>query len=637
MSIQSLKVAEQNKALISPYGGRLINLRVPDEARAELLNLASSLPHLQLTERAACDLELLATGGFSPLETFLGREDYERVIEEMRLANGTLFPIPVTLTISKDAPLKLDREVALVDSYNNLLATLRVEEIYDWHREREAQLVCGTTDLRHPLVAEMNSWGEVCITGRLQVLQLPPRYDFKNLRMTPAEVRSKLKQIGQQNVVAFQTRNPLHRAHEEMTKRAAEAVDGALLLHPVVGLTKPGDIDHYTRVRSYKVLTELYYDRARTLLALLPLGMRMAGPREALWHAIIRRNFGANHFIVGRDHASPGQDSAGRPFYPPYAAQELLAEHVSETGVNPLPFSEFLYLPDENRYEESSRIPAGVAAVLLSGTEVREKYLQTGRPLPEWFTRPEVAAILESAHPPLHQQGFCLWFTGLSGAGKTTTANILTVRLLEHGRQVTLLDGDVVRTNLSQGLGFSKEDRDINIRRIGYVAAEVARHGGAIICAAVSPYRATRNECRSLVGSNRFIEIFVDTPLEVCEERDTKGMYRLARAGKIRNFTGIDDPYEPPVSPEIVIDGSQRSAEENAEQIMAYLIEHKLILPGFSLSEATAEPSDGGGSLFCAGLRSRVLGLMFDKLSLVVPGDKLKETLNKFLRRVAPT
>lgn len=589
MNDQSANVAEQNRVLIEPYGGLLINLISPREEREELLTLASSLPRIQLSERAVCDLELLATGAFSPLETFFKREDYERVLEEMRLADGTLFPIPVTLTVSKDAPVKLDAEVALVDSYNNLLAILRVEEIYDWNRQREAQLVCGTTDSRHPLVAEMNSWGEVCITGRLQVLQLPPRYDFKKLRMTPAEVRSKLERLGQKNVVAFQTRNPLHRAHEEMTKRAIDAVDGALLLHPVVGLTKPGDIDHYTRVRSYKALTELYYDRERTLLALLPLAMRLAGPREALWHAIIRRNFGANFFIVGRDHASPGRDSGGRPFYPPYAAQDLLAEHAEEIGVRPLCFSEFLYLPGENRYEEASRVPAGVAAISLSGTEVREKYLQLGRPLPDWFSRPEVAAILESAHPPLHQQGFCLWFTGLSGAGKTTTANILTVRLLEHGRQVTLLDGDVVRTNLSQGLGFSKEDRDVNIRRIGYVASEIVRHGGAIICAAVSPYRATRNECRSLVGSNRFIEIFVDTPLEVCEARDTKGMYRLARAGKIKNFTGVDDPYEPPVSAEIVIDGAKRSAEENAEQIMAYLIEQKLILAGFSLPDATAE------------------------------------------------
>ena len=566
------------KRLIEPYGGSLIDLVAPLEEREALLQRASNLPRIQLTERAVCDLELLATGGFSPLRTFLGRNDYEHVIEEMRLANGMLFPIPVTLTIDKDAQVKLDAPVALADSYNNLLAIMRVDEIYDWDRAREAQLVCGTTDPRHPLVAEMNSWGDACITGALEVLQLPPRYDFRRLRMEPAEVRRRLQLIGRSNVVAFQTRNPVHRAHEEMTKRAVHAVDGALLLHPVVGLTKPGDIDHYTRVRSYKVLTEHYYDPERTLLALLPLAMRMAGPRETVWHAIIRRNFGANFFIVGRDHASPGANSNGRPFYEPYAAQQLLAKHSAEIGMEILPFAEFLYLPEEARYEEASRIPLGTPTITLSGTEVRDTYLQQGRSLPEWFTRPEVSAVLEGSHPPRHRQGFCLWFTGLSCAGKTTTANIVTTKLLEYGRRVTLLDGDVVRTHLSRGLDFSKEDRDANIRRIGYVASEVVRHGGAVICAAVSPYRATRSECRSMVGNDRFIEVFVDTPLEVCEARDPKGMYARARAGEIKNFTGIDDPYEPPIRAEITIDAVKRSGEENANQILTYLIEQGFIL-----------------------------------------------------------
>ncbi|MCM3872646.1 MAG: bifunctional sulfate adenylyltransferase/adenylylsulfate kinase, partial [Pyrinomonadaceae bacterium] len=539
--------------LIAPYGDRLVDLRLPAEIGGELRHYAASLPYTQLSERALCDLELLATGGFSPLETFLGREDYECVLAEMRLADGTLFPIPLTLTISKESSIKLDQEIALRDSYNNSLALLQVTEIFVWDRDREARAVCGTTDPRHPLVAEMNSWGDLCITGTLQVLDLPARYDFRKLRMTPVQVRNELERIGQRNVVAFQTRNPLHRAHEEMTKRAARAVDGTLLLHPAIGLTKPGDIEHYTRVRSYKALTERYYDQDRTVLALLPLAMRMAGPREALWHAIIRRNYGANFFIVGRDHASPGKNSAGQPFYAPYAAQELVAEHSQEIGVEPLFFSEFLYLPEEERYEEISQIPTNASAVTISGTEIKEEYLQKGKPLPPWFIRPEVATILEQAYGPRHRQGFCLWFTGLSGAGKSTTANILTIRLLENGRQVTLLDGDVVRTHLSRGLGFSKEDRDINIRRIGYVASEIVRHGGVAVCAAVSPYRHTRNQCRSMIDEDRFIEIFVDTPLEVCEARDAKGIYQRARAGEIKHVTGIDDPYEPPSSPELVL------------------------------------------------------------------------------------
>jgi sulfate adenylyltransferase len=581
------EIKDQN-FLISPHGGKLIDLLVADDERDSLAARAASLPRLQLTPRNICDLELIATGGFSPMDRFMGKADYQRVLEEMRLKNGTLFPLPVTLTCKKDQATAFDHEITLVDQFNNPLAVMRVEEIYQWDKEREARQAYGTNDLRHPLVAELNSWGELCVSGKLTVLQLPFHYDFKNLRLTPLEVRARLQALGHSNVVAFQTRNPLHRAHEELTARAAAEVNGTLLLHPVVGMTRPGDIDHYTRVRSYKVLADRYYEPGRMMLALLPLAMRMAGPREALWHALIRRNFGANHLIVGRDHASPGKDSQDRPFYGPYDAQELVAEHSAELGVKPLPFSELLYLPEEDRYEESSRIAEGKRTASISGTEVREQYLQRGRELPQWFTRPEVASILAQAHPPRHLQGFCLWFTGLSGAGKSTTAEILAIKLLENGRQATVLDGDVVRTHLSKGLGFSKEDRDTNIRRIGFVAAEIARHGGSVICAAVSPYQATRNECRAMVGDDHFIEIFVDTPLDVCEDRDTKGMYALAREGKIKHFTGIDDPYEAPLNAELVLDTVNRSAEENAEHIIEYLAAEGFIVPVVGEEKALA-------------------------------------------------
>src|SRR2546423_1190784 len=353
--------------LIQPYGGKLINLLAPPEEREELQAHAASLRRVPLTPRNVCDLELIATGGFSPLENFMGEADYGRVLAEMRLSSGALFPIPITLTVRRDAGLKLDAEVALVDQHNNVLALMRVEEIFRWDKEAEARAAYGTVDVRHPLVGEMNTWAELCVSGPLRVLSLPRYYDFKPLRLTPSEVRAKLRALGCPNVVAFQTRNPLHRAHEELTSRAARSVDGALLLHPVVGLTKPGDIDHFTRVRSYKVLAERYYNPARMTLALLPLAMRMAGPREALWHAIIRRNYGANHLIVGRDHASPGADSEGRPFYGPYDAQKLVEQHAGETGVRPLPFYELVYLPDEARYEEVSRVPAHVRTVSISG------------------------------------------------------------------------------------------------------------------------------------------------------------------------------------------------------------------------------------------------------------------------------
>ena len=563
--------------LIEPYGGELVDLISTVEDHEEALSRASRLPTVQLTQRSLCDLELLSAGAFSPVSRFLGERDYRRVLDEMRLADGALFPIPITLSIQPEPWLKLDQEIALADERNNLLAIMRVEELYEWDRELEAKSIYGTTDVRHPLVAEMHSWGKLNISGKLEVFALPRHYDFQNLRLTPAQVRQRLATLGNRNVVAFQTRNPLHRAHEELTTRAARQINGTLLLHPVVGMTKPGDVDHYTRVRSYKVLTDRYYDRRSTLLALLPLAMRMAGPREALWHGIIRRNYGANHFIVGRDHASPGVDSNNKPFYGPYEAQDLFEAHSAEIGVKVMPFPELVYLPEEERFEEATRIPEGRRTASISGSTVREKYLNRGVSLPQWFTRPEVAQVLTQAHPPLHRQGFCIWFTGLSASGKSTTAEILTEFLLERGRQVTLLDGDVVRTHLSKGLGFSQEDRDINIRRIGFVASEIVRHGGAVICAAVSPYRATRNECRSLIGNDRFIEVYVDTPLEVCESRDRKGMYARARAGQITNFTGIDDPYEVPTNPEIILDTIHSSPEANADRILSDLITRGLI------------------------------------------------------------
>lgn len=560
-----------DSALITPYGGTLVDLRLAGEAAAELRAQASRLASLQLSERALYDLELLATGGFSPLDRFMGRADLERVVHEMRLADGRLFPIPVILPVDEGVPLRLDAEVALRDARNDLVGIMRVEEIYDWDRAESVRLVLGTEDLRHPLVAEMQRWGGQAVSGRLQVLDLPRRSDFAELRLTPAQTRERLRALGGGRVVAFQTRNPMHRAHEELTRRAAEAVGGTLLLHPVVGLTKPGDVDYYTRVRTYRVLVERYFPETRVVLALLPLAMRMAGPREAVWHAIIRRNHGASHIIIGRDHASPGQDSAGKPFYGPYDAQELVERHRDEHGVGMVPFGEMMYLPDQDRYEEVSRIPDAARTASISGTQVREEFLEVGRKLPEWFTRPEVAQILMETYPPRHRQGVCVWFTGLSGAGKSTTAEVLTVLLLERGRQVTVLDGDVVRTHLSRGLGFSKEDRDTNIRRIGFVAAEIVRHGGIALCAAVSPYRATRDEVRHMVGGDHFVEVFVDTPLAVCEARDSKGVYAQARRGEIKGFTGIDDPYEAPLNSEITLDTVLASPDQNARRVVEYL------------------------------------------------------------------
>ena len=564
-------MTKENSKLVSPYGEKLVDLMVTGEERQELIEKSNRLPSIQISARSLNDLELLATGAFSPIDRFMGKADYERVLTEMRTTDGTLFPIPITLPVDESDLPSWSEQITLSDARNNTLAVMRIEEVYHYDPQREARLVLGTTDTRHPLISEMVRWGKVYVSGELKMIDLPKYYDFAELRRTPAQVRASLDKMSNANVVAFQTRNPMHRIHEELTKRAAEDVNGSLLIHPVVGMTKPGDVDHYTRVRVYRSLAENYYENNQTLLSLLPLAMRMAGPREALWHAIIRRNFGANYFIIGRDHAGPGKDSHGRPFYGPYEAQMMLTQYGEEIGVQPVEFKTLVYLADDERYEEQDKVPEDARIFSISGTEVREDYLAKGKTLPEWFTRVETADILQQMYPPRHKQGFCVWFTGLSGSGKSTTAEILTSLLLESGKQVTVLDGDVVRTHLSKGLGFSPEDRDTNILRIGFVAGEIARHGGTVICAAISPYRATRNEARKMVDEDRFIEIFVDTPIEVCESRDVKGLYARARRGQITGFTGVDDPYEAPTDPEITLYTVKTTPEENARNIIDFL------------------------------------------------------------------
>jgi len=565
-------MTDHNDLLIAPYGGQLVDLLVKGDDREELLKKASTYPSIQLTPRQTHDLELLAVGAFSPLDRFMSQADYQAVLDEMTLANGTVWPIPITLTIEKeDLPEQTDW-VTLRDSHNHILAVMRLEEVFRFNWKEEAEKVYGTLDFHHPLVSELAGWGDLSLSGELQVLNLPVYDDFEELRLTPAETRKALGEMDNANVVAFQTRNPMHRVHEELTKRASKQIGGSLLIHPVVGMTKPGDVDHYTRVRIYKTLVENYYDN-NTLLSLLPLAMRMGGPREAVWHAIIRRNYGANHFIVGRDHAGPGKDSKGEAFYGPYDAQELLTSVEEKIGVKMVPFELVVYLPDEDRYELASQVPEGTNVAMISGTQVREDYLAKGVSLPEWFTRKESAHILMEAHPPHHKQGFCIWFTGLSGAGKSTIAKRLTNMLQEYGRNPTVLDGDVVRTHLSKGLGFSKEDRDTNILRISFVAGEIVRHTGTVVCAAISPYRQARREARKMVPEGHFIEVFVDTPLEVCEKRDVKGLYAKARSGEIKNFTGIDDPYEEPVDAEIRVCTVGKSPKENAREIIDYLID----------------------------------------------------------------
>ena len=560
--------------LIAPHGGVLSQLVVDPERATELRKASRDWPSWDLSPRQVCDVELLASGGFSPLDGFLSRADYESVCERMRLTDGTLWPIPVVLDVTEEFARSVGQasSVALRDQEGTMLAVLHVEESWTPDRRAEAESVFGTTSVEHPGVAHLfERTNPVYVSGRLEGVEPVVHYDFRQLRRTPAEVRAEFTRLGWRRAVAFQTRNPMHRAHFELTLRAAKGVQANLLIHPSVGMTKPGDVDHYTRVRCYEALLP-HYPHGTAMLSLLPLAMRMGGPREAVWHAIIRKNHGCTHLIVGRDHAGPGSDLSGKAFYGPYEAQELLSEHSAELGVEMVPFRMMTYSPDRDAYIPEDEVPEGMQTATISGTDLRGR-LAEGREIPEWFTFPEVAAELRRSYPPRAQQGFTVFFTGLSGSGKSTIANALLGKLLEMGgRPVTLLDGDIVRKHLSSELGFSKEHRDINIRRIGWVASEITKNGGIAICAPIAPYDSVRKDVRSMIAPlGGFVLIHIATPIEVCEERDRKGLYAKARAGIVKEFTGVSDPYEEPADAEITIDTTDVSPEEAAQEIILYL------------------------------------------------------------------
>ena len=559
--------------LIAPHGGVLVDLLSDSTQAADIKAASREWPSFDLTPRHLCNLELLMNGGFSPLKGFMTQADHDSVCSEMRLADGTLWPMPITLDIPEEIATSLGAgsKLALRDPEGVMIAVLDVTDVWQPDREAEAQAVFGTASTEHPGVAQLLTQSNpYYVGGTITGLEPITHYDYKLLRHTPVELRAEFSKLGWTTVVAFQTRNPMHRAHQELTLRAAKEIEANLLIHPVVGMTKPGDVDHYTRVRCYQSLLHRY-PRKTALLSLLPLAMRMGGPREAVWHAIIRKNHGCTHLIVGRDHAGPGSDSSGKPFYGPYDAQELLQKHEAEIGVGMVPFKLMVYVEEQDTYAPIDEVPEGTRTLNISGTDLRDR-LARGTEIPEWFTFADVAAELRRSHPPRHRQGLTVFFTGLSGSGKSTIANVLLVKFLEMGgRPVTLLDGDLVRKNLSSELGFSKEHRDLNIKRIGYVASEITKNGGIAICAPIAPYDAVRKDVRSMIDPlGGFLLVHVATPLEVCEQRDRKGLYAKARAGIIKEFTGISDPYEEPADSDIVIDTTQLTAEEAAQQIVLH-------------------------------------------------------------------
>jgi sulfate adenylyltransferase len=561
-------------AFKEPHGGELKNLYLSEPDAEQEKSAAREYASWDLTERQLCDIELLLNGAFSPLDGFLNRDDYDSVVETMRLASGLLWPIPVTLDVSEGfaGNIKGGDRIALRDLEGVIVATLEVGDIWTPDKTVEAEKVFGTTDTLHPAVHYLqNIANPVYVGGTLRGIEAPMHYDFKHLRDGPEEVRERFRKLGWRKVVAFQTRNPLHKAHLELTRRAAFDAEANLLIHPVVGMTKPGDVDHYTRVRCYEHAIKRYPEQT-TMLSLLPLAMRMGGPREAMWHAIIRKNFGCTHLIVGRDHAGPGRDSNGEPFYGPYDAQELLKQHEQELDISMVPFRMMVYAENRAQYVPVDETTDNDHVLDISGTELRRR-LTEGLDIPDWFSFPEVIEELRRTHPARHEQGFTVFFTGLSGSGKSTIANALMVKLMEMGgRPLSLLDGDIVRKNLSSELGFSKEHRDLNIRRIGYVASEITKNGGIAICAPIAPYAATRRIVRETIAPyGGFVEIYVATPLEVCEERDRKGLYAKARAGIIKEFTGISDPYEVPENAEMIIDTTDISPDLAAHRIIVKL------------------------------------------------------------------
>ncbi|KJZ30868.1 adenylyltransferase [Paracoccus sp. S4493] len=557
-----------------PKHAPIPELYVSEASAAALKDDAGRMPSWDLTPRQICDLELLMNGGFNPLKGFLTQADYDGVVSDMRLTSGALWPMPITLDVSETFAEGLEpgTDIALRDQEGVILAIMSLTDKWVPNKALEAEKVFGADDLAHPAVNYLhNVAGSVYLGGPVKGLQAPTHYDFRARRNTPNELRTMFKKLGWSRVVAFQTRNPLHRAHQELTFRAAREAQANLLIHPVVGMTKPGDVDHFTRVRCYEAVLDKY-PAATTSLSLLNLAMRMAGPREAVWHGLIRANHGVTHFIVGRDHAGPGKNSQGQDFYGPYDAQELFKAHQSEIGVEMVDFKHMVYVQEKAQYFPANEIPEGSTVLDISGTELRRR-LREGLDIPEWFSFPEVVQQLRRTSPPRANQGFTVFFTGLSGSGKSTVANALMVKLMEMGgRPVSLLDGDVVRKHLSSELGFSKEHRDINIKRIGYVASEITKNGGIAICAPIAPYTATRRAVREMVeAGGAFVEVHVATPLEECERRDRKGLYKLAREGKIKEFTGISDPYEEPANPELRVDTTDIDVDSAAHQVLLKL------------------------------------------------------------------
>jgi len=559
----------------------LNELLVPAE-RAEALKQASlGFRSITLSKRQICDLELLLNGGFAPLGGFMRKAEYDAVLDTLHLPSGELWTIPITLDVPADlaAGLQVGESLALRDAEGFMPAVLTVEEIWQPDKAREAEAVYGTGSRIHPGVRYLyDEVHDTYIGGRVEGVQLPVHYEFETLWHTPAELRSRFEKMGWRKALAFHTSNPIHRVHREAILDAARREEAHILLHPAVGVTKPGDLHYYARVHCYRAIHH-HFPHNLAALSLLPLAMRMAGPREALWHARVNQNYGCSHFIVGPDHASPPRNGGGGEFYGKYDAQALAREFGGELDIRVVPLDEWQYVPEKRRFFPVPEIRnRGLEAEEYGNGDLKHALVRD-QEIPEWFSYPSVVDELARVYPSRSRQGFTLFFTGLSGSGKSTLAGILFAKLVEGGsRPVSLLDGDIVRQHLSRELGFSKAHRDLNIRRIGFVASEITKNGGVAICAPIAPYAETRRAVRELIEERgAFIEIHVSTSLEVCESRDRKGLYAKARKGIIPEFTGISDPYEVPENPELRIDTAELTPAEGAQEVLLYLFKEGYI------------------------------------------------------------
>jgi len=567
--------------LIEPHGGKLVNLYCPHDLVNSLKKQSIDYFSIDLTPRQLFDLELILNGGFSPLKGFMTQKEYDSVVEKGTLPNGLCWPIPVYLDVPEKAAeqLSIDQSIALRDMEGFLLAIMTISDIWQPDKCREAESIYDSADPTHPGVAQLlESEKKYYIGGTILGLQHPVHFDYKMLRLNPVDSRAFFQRMGWRRIMAFDTYKPLHNAHKEMALLAARQNKVNIFMHPIVGLTHPGDIDHYARVRCFEAIIKTF-PADSVILGLLPLAMRMAGPKEALWHAIIRKNYGCTHFMVSLDHADPFSSSPKERFYPRGAAQQYVADHEKATGVTMVEFKKMVYLPARAQYLPVDRCREDETQTLeLSATELKRR-LTFDLDIPAWFSPPEVVRVLKKAYPPRSRQGLTIFLTGLSGAGKSTIAKVLMSRFLQMGnRPVTLLDGDIIRKNLSSELGFSKHDRELNIIRIGFVASEITKNGGIAICAPIAAVAQSRLHNRQLISKyGGYIEVYVATPLGTCETRDRKGLYAKAKAGLIRGFTGIDDPYEPPQHPEIIIDTTDITPDEAAEDILLYLKQEQYI------------------------------------------------------------